>query len=63
LASITMSFSLSQVGIVRGLAKKIDSITGRGRHYPVRNWKWICPRTANSLNRFADYVMAFRRSH
>lgn len=37
-------------GIVR-LAKAIRQVVARGKRYPDRNWKWIAPRTAKSLER------------
>jgi hypothetical protein len=39
--------------IVLQLAAAIRAVTGRGANYVDRNWKWICPRTAASLDQFA----------
>lgn len=39
---------------VRDLARAIRRVTRRGQRYSDPNWKWICPRTADSLERFAD---------
>lgn len=39
--------------IVLELATAIRAITRRGSKYVDRNWKWICPRTAASLEQFA----------
>lgn len=40
--------------IINGLAKVIRRITRRGERYTDRNLKWICPRTADALERFAS---------
>lgn len=50
-----------EVGFLRKLAKAFRRIVGKGRTYPNANWKWVCPRTANSLDRFADRLMEYRR--
>ncbi len=39
--------------IVLELAAAIRAVTRRGANYVDRNWKWICPRTAASLDQFA----------
>lgn len=39
---------------VRDLARAIRWVTRRGQRYSDPNWKWICLRTADSLERFAD---------
>jgi len=39
---------------VRQLATLIRRVVGRGRTYRDRNWKWQCPRAANSLDALAD---------
>ncbi|WLD14657.1 hypothetical protein [Planctellipticum variicoloris] len=46
-------------GIVR-LAKAIRQVVGRGKRYLDRNWKWIAPRTAKSLERLASVVSRIR---
>lgn len=38
---------------VRELAAAVRGVTARGRRYPNPNWKWVAPRTADSLLRFA----------
>jgi len=59
---VTLSLSVTQVTVIRKLAEIIRKTVGRGQRYPDRNWKWICPRTADSLDRFATELMQFRRS-
>lgn len=46
---------------VRDLARAIRRVTRRGQRYPDPNWKWICPRTADSLERFAELLARARR--
>jgi hypothetical protein len=43
------------------LARAIRRVIGRGQRYPDPNWKWICPRTANSLERFARLLARANR--
>ncbi len=50
-----------EVSFLRTLAKAFRRIVGRGGRYPVPNWKWICLRTADSLDRLADRLMEYRR--
>lgn len=35
------------------LAAAVRGVTARGRRYPDPKWKWVAPRTADSLLRFA----------
>lgn len=42
------------------LAQAIRNVVGRGKRYPDRNWKWIAPRTANSLKRLASIASRLR---
>jgi hypothetical protein len=47
------------VPFIRQLAKSIRSAVGRGKRYDDPNWKWLCPRTAASLERLARVVKAY----
>lgn len=58
-ASITLS--IKDVGYLRQLAKAYRRTVGPGARYRDCNWKWICPRTADSLDQFAACLMEFRR--
>ena len=58
---IRLKLSVKQVTAIRNLARQIRSIVGRGRRYSNPNWKWICRRTADSLDRFAEALMDYRR--
>src|SRR5262249_1378757 len=57
-AEITLS--VKSVTFIRKLARAIGQTTGRGKRYANPNWKWICPRTAASLERFATVLMSYR---
>jgi len=50
-----------EVGFLRQLAKAFRRIVGGGRTYPNANWKWVCRRTGDSLDHFADRLMEYRR--
>jgi hypothetical protein len=51
----------TDVGYLRKLAQAFRRIVGRGRVYSNRNWKWVCRRTADSIDRLADRLMEYRR--
>jgi hypothetical protein len=57
---LTLKMSVSSVTSIRRLAHAIRKIPGRGRRYGDSNWKWMCPRTANSLDHFADLLIEYR---
>ena len=46
---LTMNLLTSQRLDLRRLAAAIRKVVGRGKHYLDKNWKWIAPRTAKSL--------------
>lgn len=46
---------------LRELAQESRRVVGRGRTYPNPLWKWICPRTAASLECLADRLLQYRR--
>jgi hypothetical protein len=60
--TITISLKPKDTSAVRALAKSIRRITGRGQKYLDRNWKWICPRTAKSLERLAGLLASFNKA-
>ncbi len=39
---------------MRNLAKAIKGIVAKGKRYPEKSYKFVCPRTAESLIRLAD---------
>ena len=55
-----LTLSVKSVTFIRKLARAIGQTTGRGKRYANPNWKWICPRTAASLERFATVLMSYR---
>lgn len=52
-ASISCSLSSSQSNLVKSLANHIRRVVSKGQQYPIRNWKWIAPRVADSLDELA----------
>jgi len=61
-SSIELELSIKEVTKIRELAKEIRRVVKRGQRYPNPNWKWICRRTANSLDRLASNLVEFRRA-
>jgi hypothetical protein len=59
--TLTLSLNIMQATEVKELAKAIGKVVGRGGRYSDRNWKWIAPRTARSLNRLAKLLSDFNR--
>jgi hypothetical protein len=55
-----LTLSVKSVTYIRKLARAIGQTTGRGKRYANPNWKWICRRTAASLERFATVLMTYR---
>jgi hypothetical protein len=56
-AEITLK--VKSVTFIRKLARAIRQTIGRGKRYLNPNWKWICPRTAASLERFATVLKTY----
>ncbi|MEZ6070932.1 MAG: hypothetical protein R3C10_11820 [Pirellulales bacterium] len=61
-ADFVITTSIKDVTYLRNLAKAYRRMVGRGASYPDPNWKWVCRRTADSLDRLADNITEFRRS-
>jgi hypothetical protein len=59
-ATIRLAVSRGDTRIVRELARAVRRVIRRGQRYPDPNWKWICPRTADSLERFASVMSEAR---
>jgi len=53
---VEIPITLKSAKRLRRLATQVRRIVGRGRRYADPNWKWICPRTARSLNRLATFL-------
>jgi hypothetical protein len=63
-AVTSITFHLKVVSgaqVISGLAKVIRRVTRRGQQYADQNWKWICPRTAKTLERFASTLTTVRQ--
>jgi len=58
--SIELPLAVKEVTFLRSFAKAFRRIVGRGGRYENPNWKWVCPRTADSLDRFAYQLMKYR---
>ena len=54
-----LTLSVKSVTFIRKLARVIRQTIGRGKRYHNSNWKWICPRTAASLERFATVLKTY----
>ena len=54
-----LTLSVKSVTFIRKLARAIRQTIGRGKRYHNPNWKWICPRTAASLERFATVLKTY----
>ena len=58
--SITLSLKSSQGPAISRLAGAISGVVARGRQYGDANLKWICPRTAASLEQLAGHLAEYR---
>jgi hypothetical protein len=54
-----LKLKVKSVTFIRKLARAIGQTIGRGKRYHNPNWKWICPRTAASLERFATVLKSY----
>jgi hypothetical protein len=61
-ADVEINLSANAWPFVRNLAEKIEQLVAPGRSYADPNWKWVCPRTAYSLQFFASRLEAYSRS-
>ena len=60
--SLTICMDAKSVPAIRKLAKATRKVCGRGQRYADRNWKWVTRKTADSLERFAQHLLEWRRS-
>lgn len=58
---LVLKFPVADSGEIVRLAKAIRQVVGRGKRYPDRNWKWIVPRTALSLDQLAKVLRSCQR--
>jgi hypothetical protein len=61
--NIFIEFEASNTKILRELAMLIEDITKPGARYNVPSYKYVCPRTAYSLIRLADYLDDFYKDN
>ncbi|REJ91779.1 MAG: hypothetical protein DWQ35_13835 [Planctomycetota bacterium] len=59
--NISLQLNLADIGFLRDLARVVRRITRRGQRYNNPNWKWVCRRTGESLERLARYLEAYQR--
>ena len=59
-ATLTVNLKASQGPAIRRLARAIKAVVARGRRYDDPNLRWICRRTATSLERFANHLALCR---
>ena len=62
-ANFRFRMKITEITLMRGLAKQIRGLIRGSNRYQDRNWKWKCPRTAASLNRFADALWSYRKAY
>lgn len=58
---LLMDLQLGEEDRLRKLADMIAAIVRRGRRYSVKAYKYVCPRTAQSLRRLADVLEAYAK--
>jgi hypothetical protein len=56
---LTLNLTIFQKADLRRLAAAIRKVVGRGKTYLDKNWKWIAPRTAASLERLTKVLPFF----
>jgi hypothetical protein len=57
---IEIEISVEDVDFLKRLSYSIRALVTPGRYYEDRNWIWLCPRTADSLERFAQVLDEFQ---
>ena len=60
-SSIKVNLTVKDSGFIKMLADEVKNMVGPGKTYKNRNWKWLCPRTATSLNRFAKILKEYEK--
>lgn len=59
---IEVELSVTDIEYIRKLSKLIAGLASPGKRYKNRNWKWLCPRTAASLDRLATVLYEYSNS-
>lgn len=57
--SLSIPLTVHDATFLRHLAKAIKGLVRRGQRYTNKNWRWVCPRTAASLERFTQHLASF----
>lgn len=55
-SSIKVELSCKDYEFILKLSNEIKGLVAPDKQYSNPNWKWLCPRTANSLTRFAEIL-------
>ncbi len=55
---LTLNLPTAEIEEITPLAQAIHHVVGNGSRYDDRNWKWIAPRTAKSLERLIRIIRA-----
>ncbi len=58
--SIEVNLTSKDYDFVSKLAVEIQGLVARGKKYNNPNWKWLCPRTANSLSHFSGILKKYK---
>ena len=58
-SSIEFEINKGRIPILHELSEKIASIVAPGRRYSTPNYKYMCPRTAESLRKLAGYLEGY----
>jgi len=58
--SIEVNLTSKDYDFVSKLADEIEGLVAHGKKYNNRNWKWLCPRTANSLRQFSEVLKKYK---
>ncbi len=59
---IEVELSVTDIVFISDLSKLIAGLVSTGKRYKNRNWKWLCPRTAASLDRLATVLSEYNNS-
>jgi hypothetical protein len=57
---IEIDLHVKNTAFIGKLAKAFRSVVGRGKRYWNPNWKWVCPKTRDSLVLFAGALRRYR---
>ena len=58
--SMEVDLTSKDYNFISKLSVEIKELVARGKKYDNPNWKWLCPRTANSLNHFSGILKKYK---